>query len=55
MLKPNPEKLRSVMRYLSSLGAAKGGRARAESLSPSRRSEIARAAGIASGLARKPR
>lgn len=41
---PSPEEIRRVMRHLSSLGAAKGGRTRADKLSPERRREIARKA-----------
>lgn len=48
-----PRALRAVMRYLSSLGAAAGGRARAASLSPERRSEISRLAGRAPKRPRK--
>lgn len=41
---PTAEDVRRVMRHLSNLGAAKGGRARAERLSPEERREIARKA-----------
>lgn len=41
---PTPEEVRRVMRHLSRLGAAKGGRARASKLSAERRREIAREA-----------
>lgn len=39
---PTAEEIRRVMSYLSSLGAAKGGRARAAKLSKEQRREIAR-------------
>ena len=42
--KPSAKQIRETMRYLSSLGAAKGGNARAASLSDDRLSEIARQA-----------
>lgn len=42
--KPTPAEIRRVMKHLSSLGAAKGGRSRAARLSPERRREIARKA-----------
>ena len=41
---PSAEEIREVMRYLSSKGASKGGKARKEKLSPERRQEIARKA-----------
>lgn len=41
---PTQDEVRRVMRHLSKLGAAKGGRARAEKLDPERRREIARKA-----------
>ena len=48
------EMLRVVMKHLSDLGAKKGGIARAKSLTPERRSEIARKAGSAPKRPRKP-
>lgn len=45
--KPTAEEIKRVARYLSSLGAAKGGHARAAKLSPRRRREIARKAAAA--------
>jgi hypothetical protein len=42
--KPTPAEIRRVMKHLSSLGAAKGGRSRAAKLSSERRKEIARKA-----------
>jgi len=45
--KPTREEVRRVMRHLSSLGAAKGGEARAAKLTPERRREIARKAAAA--------
>ena len=44
---PSQKEIRRVMRYLSSLGASKGGRARADKLSRQRRQEIARKAAFA--------
>jgi hypothetical protein len=41
---PSAETIREVMRYLSSRGASKGGKARKAKLSPERRREIARKA-----------
>lgn len=41
---PTREDIRRVMKHLSDLGAAKGGKARAEKLTPERRREIARKA-----------
>ena len=41
---PTTEEIRRVMQHLSSLGASKGGRARAAKLSKERRREIARKA-----------
>lgn len=42
-----PKALSAAMRYLSSLGASKGGRARAANLSPAERSAVARKAAVA--------
>ena len=39
---PTPEEMSRFACYLSSLGASKGGKARAAKLSPERRKEIAR-------------
>jgi hypothetical protein len=44
---PSAEEIRNVMRYLSSRGASKGGKARKAKLSPERRREIARKAATA--------
>ena len=44
MKKPSKARLREAMRYLSSLGASKGGLARAAALTPERRIEIAKGA-----------
>jgi len=44
---PTADDVRRVMRHLSSLGAAKGGRARAARLTPERRREIAKKAAAA--------
>lgn len=44
---PTKDEIRRVMRHLSSLGASKGGRARAKKLSRQRRQEIAREAASA--------
>lgn len=44
---PTAEEIRRVMRHLSGLGAAKGGRARAAKLSKEKRKEIARKAALA--------
>jgi hypothetical protein len=41
-VKDEQERVSEAARILSALGAPKGGRARAEKLSPERRSEIAR-------------
>ena len=43
-MKVTPKKIRAVMTHLSSLGASKGGLARAASLTPEERSAIARRA-----------
>lgn len=52
MTKPTTKQIREVMRHLSKLGARKGGIARAASLTSEQRRDIARQAGLASGLAR---
>ena len=52
-MKPSRKQIREVMRHLSTLGASKGGLARAEALTPARRSEIARIAGSAKKRPRK--
>lgn len=52
---PTTEEIRRVMRHLSSLGASKGGRARADKLSQKRRQEIAQKAARARwGHEKKP-
>jgi hypothetical protein len=45
--KPTAAEIRRVMKHLSNLGAAKGGRARASCLSEERRREIAKNAAAA--------
>lgn len=42
MRKPSKATISETMRWLSSLGASKGGKTRARNLSPERRSEIAK-------------
>ncbi len=55
MRKPSPAQIARAMQIFSSLGASKGGRARALSLTPERRSEIARIAVQAREAKRKAR
>ena len=52
---PSPEEISRVMRYLNSLGASKGGHARAAKLSKARRQEIARKAARARWSKRRPK